>query len=333
MEIRNSLYDKGIKPSASFDLPVIGIGNLTVGGTGKSPMVEYMIRLLSPTYKLATVSRGYGRETKGYRQASQSDNADTIGDEPFQFFRKFGEHVVVSVGEERALAIPLVLQENPDVQVILLDDAFQHRQVTASLNILLCDYSRPFYEDLVLPAGLLRESKHSAVRADIIVVTKCPAVITDDTLMDIERAIREIATKPIFFSTISYSLPVPFENTSVPFTDTVILVTGIANTQALVQHAESKYKVVKHISFRDHHRYSETDLNTILEEVRRFPGASVLTTEKDMVKLEAKPFLSMLKQIPFYYLPISVQFLKEEREFDEIVTSHVRKRSLEKLRS
>ena len=151
--LRNRLYDQGVKPSIKFELPVIGVGNLTAGGTGKTPLTEYLIRLLARNYKVATLSRGYGRRTKGFRIAQPTDSAATVGDEPFQFFVKFGDRVKVAVGEERALAIASLLQQYPRTEVILLDDAFQHRRVIPSLNILLTDYHRPFYEDLLLPAG------------------------------------------------------------------------------------------------------------------------------------------------------------------------------------
>ena len=174
-QIRNRLYDRGLKPSVKFELPVICVGNLTVGGTGKTPMIEHLIRLLQNRFKVATLSRGYGRATKGIRIAGPSENASTIGDEPFQFYTKFGKRITVAVGEERALAIPTILQECSDTQIILLDDGFQHRKVSPGFSILLTDYHRPFYNDFLLPSGRLRESRWGAERADVIVVTKCPS--------------------------------------------------------------------------------------------------------------------------------------------------------------
>ncbi len=320
--IRNALYDRGFRPAASFSVPVISVGNLTVGGTGKTPLVEYLIHLLSPPSRVATLSRGYGRKTKGFRLATPDDNASTIGDEPFQFYRKFGSNVAVAVGEERAMAIPLLLQEN-DVDVIILDDAFQHRRVKPSLNILLCDYTRPFYDDVLLPAGRLRESKHNASRADLIVVTKCPSEIGEDEIMKIEKSVREYATCPVFFSTLNYGSPVPLRGTSVPASGAIILVTGIANPVPLVSYVSSHYKVVRHLDFRDHHEYTERDLERIAAAVREYPAATVITTEKDMVKLDNPVFDSFLTKIPFHYIPITVQFLKEEGEFEEMINAHV----------
>lgn len=320
--IRNALYDRGFKPAASFSIPVISVGNLTVGGTGKTPLVEYLIHLLSPPAKVATLSRGYGRKTKGFRIAGSHDNASTIGDEPFQFYRKFGSHVTVAVGEERAIAIPLLLHES-NAEVVVLDDAFQHRRVKPSLNILLCDYTRPFYDDVLLPAGRLRESKHNASRADLVVVTKCPADIGEEEIMTIEKSIREFASCPVFFSTLSYGSPVPLRGTSAPVSDTIILVTGIANPAPLVSYIEGHYKLAHHLDFRDHHEYTVSDLERIVAAVREFPSATVLTTEKDMVKLDNPAFDRYLSKIPFHYIPIAVQFLKEEGEFEEMINNHV----------
>jgi tetraacyldisaccharide 4'-kinase len=307
-----------------FALPVISVGNLTVGGTGKTPMVEYLVRLLSPTIRTATLSRGYGRKTKGFRLANNQDSAETIGDEPFQYFRKFGTQIKVSVGEERALAIPLLLQESSDLEVVLLDDAFQHRRVNPSFSILLCDYTRPFYDDLMMPAGRLRESRHNASRADAVVVTKCPAGISDDELMEIERSLRTLVSKPVFFSTVAYGSPVPFERTTDNFNRKIILVTGIANPTPLVQYVSDHFELLSHISFPDHHFFDARDVTKILGETRKHPGSMVLTTEKDMVKLESPELRGLFGATALYYLPITVQFLKDEREFDEMILNHIR---------
>lgn len=323
MDIRNALYDKGIKPSVRFDLPVISVGNLTVGGTGKTPMVEYLVRLLSPAFRTATLSRGYGRRTKGFRLATKEDSPETIGDEPCQYLRKFGMQIQVSVGEERALAIPLLLQEHPDLEVVLLDDAFQHRRVKPSFSILLCDFTRPFYEDLMMPSGRLRESKHNAARADVVVVTKCPPGIDEDQLMAIEQTIRSFVSKPVFFSGFSYGSPIPFVNTRATLTKKIILVTAIGNPAPLVEYISEHYELVKHLVFPDHHFFKPTDIQSILKEVQKNSGCSVLTTEKDMVKLESPALTSLVKEIPFFYIPITVQFLKEEQEFDEMILTHV----------
>lgn len=327
--LRNYLYDRGLKPSVGFDVPVISVGNLAVGGTGKTPMIEYLIRLLSQDYQVATLSRGYGRKTKGFVLAGYSDNADTIGDEPCQYLRKFGSRITVAVGEERALAIPSLLQEK-DLDVILLDDAFQHRRVRPSLQILLTDYNRPFYRDLLLPSGRLRESAAGAARADLVVVTKCPADVSEDAIMRAEKQVREIADKPVFFSKISYGTPVSFEQTVSQVGEAVLLVTGLANANPLVDHVRNHYSMVDHIEFPDHHHYTRHDIESIIRKAAA-GNCSVLTTEKDMVKIDVHDFRELIRQTPFFYLPITVQFLKHEEEFDEIILHHVR--SLDKKSS
>ena len=323
--VRNRLYDQGVKPSVKFDLPVIGIGNLTAGGTGKTPLTEYLIRLLAKDYKTATLSRGYGRKTRGFRIAQPTDSAATIGDEPYQFFVKFGDQVNVVVGEERALAIPNILQAHPATEVILLDDAYQHRSVVPSLNILLSDYHRPFYEDFLLPAGRLRESRSGAERADIVVVTKCPLEMSDEEMIDIEKAIREFVEKPVFFTHIRYGLPVSFNGRGNKMTDHVVLLSGISNTKPLEHYVAQNFKMVRHFNFSDHHAYTASDLEKIIRFVKNNPDVSILTTEKDKVKLAAPEFANYVQSLPMFYLPIEVDFIKNGQDFDEIVLNSIKR--------
>ena len=322
-QIRNEMYTRGLKPSVKFELPVICVGNLTVGGTGKTPMIEHLIRQLQNKYKIATLSRGYGRTTKGVRLAGPSDNASTLGDEPFQFYTKFGQQITVAVGEERALAIPTILQEKPETEVILLDDGFQHRKVTPTFSILLTDYHRPFYTDVLLPSGTLRESRWSASRADVIVVTKCPAKITDDKMMEVERQIRNYAEKPVFFTQIRYGNPVPFINTVTSISREIILITGIANAKPLELYAAENFKVIKHLAFKDHHTYSERELSDLIDLRNANPHASFLTTEKDKVKLDVPEFQHILSGLSLFFVPIEVDFIKAGKDFDEIVLNVV----------
>jgi len=321
--LRNRLYDRGLRPSVQFDVPVICVGNLTVGGTGKTPMIEHLIRLLTPRIKVATLSRGYGRQSKGLRFANEQDSAATLGDEPFQFYKKFGSSAVVTVGEDRAFAIPNILQEHADVGVILLDDGFQHRRVRPSLSILLSDYHRPFYEDFVLPAGRLRESRTNVNRADIVIITKCPRELSDDDMMDIERSVRLYADKPVFFSAIRYSSPIPFGKPDASEFNKVILVTGVASAKPLVEYVKSNFTLVDHIEWGDHHTFSGRDIAVIQAAVGRNPGAVVVTTEKDMVKLISPELRSLIQSIPFFYIPIEVQFIKNGEEFDAMVLNSV----------
>jgi tetraacyldisaccharide 4'-kinase len=324
-QIRNRLYDRGLKPSVKFELPVICVGNLTVGGTGKTPMIEHLIRLLQNKYKIATLSRGYGRTTKGIRIAGPSENASTLGDEPFQFYTKFGKRITVAVGEERALAIPTILQECSDTQIILLDDGFQHRKVTPGFSVLLTDYHRPFYKDFLLPSGRLRESRWCAARADVIVVTKCPVQISEDKMIEIERSIRHYAEKPVFFTNIRYGNPTAFNDRSALLTKHIVLVTGIGNSKPLETYAKENYTLIKHLAFNDHHAYTEGDIQAMIKLKDTHPQASFLTTEKDKVKLDTPHFQRMLNGLPLFYLPIEVDFIKAGKDFDEIVLNVIQR--------
>ena len=318
---RNRLYDLGIRPSASFDLPVICVGNLSVGGTGKTPMVEYLLRLTLNQYRVATLSRGYKRTTKGFRIASSVDTADTIGDEPLQFYKKFGDQAIISVGEERAMAIPALLQQH-DLDMVVLDDAFQHRRVKPSFAILLTDFNHPFYDDFLLPAGRLREYRTGAERADVIVVTKCPGSASDEDLLEIEKSIREYVMKPVFFSAIEYGNPLAYRPNNVPLSDQVVLITGIANPKPLLEYVRANYTLVDHFEFPDHHQYQESDITRILQRINK-ASVSILTTEKDMVKLSASQMEPLLRDFSCFYLPITMRFLKNGRDFDEMVLTHI----------
>jgi tetraacyldisaccharide 4'-kinase len=321
--IRNRLYDRGYKPSASFELPLICIGNLSVGGTGKTPMVEYLVRLLENNWRLATLSRGYKRSTRGFRIAEPSDTPQSIGDEPFQFYQKYGDKVTVAVGEERVFAIPAILQAR-EIDIILLDDAFQHRRVRPSFSILLTDYNRPFYNDFLLPAGRLRESRGGAERADVVVVTKCPDTVSGDELMEIEKSIRGYVSKPVFFSGIKYGTPLPWGTTDPGgISEEVILITGIANAGPLRDYVKRHFRLVDHIEYADHHQYTAADLENMADRLQSNPSASILTTEKDINKLGTLAVQSRFPTGKLFYLPIQVQFLKDGKDFDEMLLSHL----------
>lgn len=323
--IRNRLYDRQLKPSVQFEFPVIGIGNLAVGGTGKTPMVEHLIRLLSPHTKVATLSRGYGRKTKGLRFAGSKDSAETLGDEPMQLYAKYGNNVVVAVCEDRAFGIPNIIQEYPDCGAIILDDALKHRRVRPGFMILLTDYSRPFFTDHVLPYGRLREGPEGALRADVIVVTKCPHNISEEEMMSMENAIQRVAHKPVYFSAIRYANPVPVTTES-PLSDNVILVSGIANASILEDYIRKNFTLHHHFRFRDHHNYNVRDVKMIAEFVSRQAGpVSVMATEKDVVKLTAaklKPFLGPIK---LFSLPIEVDFVRNGKDFDTLVLDYLKR--------
>jgi tetraacyldisaccharide 4'-kinase len=320
--IRNRLYDIGFKPSIQFEIPVIGVGNLSVGGTGKTPMIEHLVRLLHTNYNVATLSRGYGRKTKGMRIGNSLDDASTLGDEPYQFYRKFNAHITVAVGEDRAYAIPNIIHQFPDTQVVLLDDAYQHRRVRPTMNILLTDYNRPFYSDFLLPAGRLRESRNGAERANVIVVTKCPEEITDDKMMKIEKSVRSYADHPVFFTKIRYGFPQAFGNAET-IGDRVVLVSGIANAKLLEDYVRNNFKMVRHIAYADHHDYTVSELDQLLRLVNADSQITILTTEKDMVKIDSPAFKSITSKLPLFYLPIEIEFIKNGKDFDEMVLTSI----------
>lgn len=324
MNIRNKLYDLKLKPSVTFDIPVIGVGNLAVGGTGKTPMVEYLIRLLGSQVKLAALSRGYGRKTKGFLLADSAATAKTIGDEPFQLFTKYGQEVVVAVGEERALAIPQILDQHPEVQVVVLDDAFQHRKVNAGFSILLSEYSKPFYEDHVLPFGRLREGQEGANRADVIVITKCPHTLGENEMMKMMHEVHMFTQKPVFFSTIRYGEPAALFDKTLRLTKEVILLTGIANADPLKAYVIKNFTLVHHMEYRDHHVYTKSDLIKLEELMKKHKGqVSILTTEKDRVKLISKELREQAQLLPIFYLPMEMIFIRNGKDFDVLIQDFI----------
>jgi tetraacyldisaccharide 4'-kinase len=324
MNIRNRMYDMNWKPSVSFDIPVISVGNLVMGGSGKTPMVEHLVRILTPRFNVASLSRGYGRKTKGFKIATYEDTAATIGDEPLQIYRKFSGTIQVAVGEDRAYAVPMILQEFPETEVVLLDDAYQHRRVKPGLNILLTEYGKPFYNDHVLPYGRLREGPEGAARADMIVVTKCPAHVEEEDMMMMEKKIKEYSSKPVFFSTIRYTDPVPF-GSSKSITNKIVLISAIANTHTLVDYVQKTYTLEKHFSYRDHYEFGSSDLSAWENYLKDHSdkNLSILTTEKDKVKLERAEFSSIISTLPVFYLPIETEFIRNGNDFDTLVLEFI----------
>ena len=315
--LRNKLYDKNIFHSESFNFPIICVGNLSVGGTGKTPMVEYLVRLLKDEYKVATMSRGYKRKTKGFAIANETTTALDIGDEPMQFYKKFPD-ITVAVAEERLVSIPQLLHDKPETRVIILDDAFQHRHVRAGLNILLTEYRDLFTRDFILPAGNLRDLKSSYRRADIIVVTKCKSHLTEEEKDKITAEIKPLAHQKIFFTKIEYGSPYHLFSKQEKFLspDTnILLVCGIANPKPIKEVLNTYAATYDMMRFRDHHIFSIDDLKDIKEQFEKIdiPDKIILTTEKDGVRL-AK-FETELKDLPVYVFPIrhKVLFGEEDR--------------------
>lgn len=323
---RNLLYDKKIIRSTSFNIPLICVGNLSVGGTGKSPMVEYLIRLMKNRFALATLSRGYKRKTRGYALANEQTTALEIGDEPMLFHNKFPE-VAVSVGEERIEAIPQLLHDKPETQVIILDDAFQHRAIRAGFNILLVDYNNLFTRDWYLPTGNLRDEKRSRYRASVIVVTKCSP---DLGMNEKASLIREIDPRPhqhIYFSHIRYGNPyqlVSRESIRLNKSQHALLISGIANPEPLRNYLSTTIASFEEILYQDHQIFTIDDMNKIVARFRNISSAEkiIITTEKDAVRL-AK-FESFLLELPIYAIPIEHDFLfNEAADFDQKVTGFI----------
>jgi len=312
--IRNWMFDRGYLKSAAFNFPLICVGNLAVGGTGKSPMVEYLVALLSPHFRTGTLSRGYKRKTTGYALANEATTALDIGDEPMQFHLKFPQ-AAVAVGEERIVAIPQMLHDRPDLQVIILDDAFQHRVVRAGMNILLTDYSDLYIHDFFLPTGDLRDQRASAKRSQVVIVTKCPPDLSEEKRRRLIRSFHLLPSQKMFFTTIEYGTPYHIAThafRAISPEDEVLLVCGIANPKPLkdylLQHAYTYYQK----DYSDHHIFSIDDLQEIKERFHDIDARQkiILTTEKDAVRLVK--FNEELKDLPLYILPIRSKFLFNE---------------------
>lgn len=329
--IRNRLYDKGILRSTGFNLPVICIGNLSVGGTGKSPMVEWLVKHLQHHTRVAVLSRGYKRRTRGYALAGDHTTALDIGDEPMQFHIKFPD-VSIAVGEERIVAIPQLLHDRPDTQVILLDDAFQHRSVKAGLNVVLTNYDNLFTRDWFLPTGDLRDERSSYKRAQVIVVTKCPPNLSVEQKEAITREINPLPHQHLFFTTIRYGTPYHIIHRtplSIKASDEVLLVSGIANPMPLKKHLQEVAKIYYEILYRDHHIFSIDDWNDIVKRYNNIQASQkmIITTEKDAVRLVK--FGQALQDYPLYVMPIETGFLfNEAQQFTDIISKFINEFSI-----
>lgn len=318
MHMRNKFYDKGIFSSKEFDLPVIAVGNISTGGTGKSPMVEYLVNLLKKDNKVATLSRGYKRKSSGFILLSGQETATEVGDEPLQFKSKFRE-VLVAVDENRSNGIEKLLEEHSPPDVIVLDDAFQHRKVKAGLYILLTSYTKLYKNDMVLPAGNLREPAGGAKRADIIVVTKCPADISASEMEGIKRKLKPGAGQKIYFSRVAHSDEIYSRNRTLELKalkkEEFTLVTGIANPQPLVDHLEGLGLRFTHRVFSDHHNFTEEEIRSLQHE------ELILTTEKDYMRLKNE-----ISREKIFYLPIKTRFITGGSEFNAQIEAFVQKK-------
>lgn len=302
--LRNRFYDLGIYKSKSYDFPIVAVGNLSTGGTGKTPMVEYLIRLLNSQKKVATLSRGYGRKTKGFLLANAEATADSIGDEPFQFYYKFKLDTQVAVCEDRQNGIETLRLLDHKPEVIILDDAYQHRKVKAGFYVLLTSYGKLYTNDMVLPTGNLREPKSGAKRAQVIVVTKCPINLLEKEKAAIINALNPLPNQEVFFSSIAYSDHVYFESGSLLLKDLekVTLITGIANSKPLVDYLNQVNITFNHLKFGDHHHFTASEI----EEFEKLD--TILTTEKDFMRLKMHPTI----QDKLFYLPITITIDRAE---------------------
>ena len=342
VRFRNMLFDTGILESRSFPVPVISVGNITVGGAGKTPHVEYLIRLLCETKRVSVLSRGYKRRTKGYLLASSSSTSLELGDEPYQMYLKYGRQVHVAVSANRCEGIERLCSdpETKDTDVILLDDAFQHRYVKPGVNILLVDYHRLIVYDKLLPAGRLREPKDGKRRADIVIVTKCPPDLRPMDFRVITKALNLYPYQKLFFTTIEYGDLIPlFSNSrSLALSEItsdyeVLVLSGIVSPQHLLCDIQKHTENVNPMTFRDHHLFTPKDIARINNTFDSLSSKRIIiTTEKDAARLVGLDGLSDDVRNHIYALPIKTTFLLEQQEqFDEFILSYVLKNSKDSI--
>jgi tetraacyldisaccharide 4'-kinase len=335
--IRNFLYNTGILPSVEFHIPVICVGNITVGGTGKTPHTEYLTDLLRRGFRVAVLSRGYKRKSSGFRIVTPDSPVSETGDEPLQISCKYPD-ILVAVDRNRVKGVRKIMEVQPGTEVIILDDAFQHRRITPGFSILLSDFSRLIIRDHILPYGNLRESISNMRRADIILVTKSPVDISPIQRRLIVKEIDKAPYQNLYFTSLKYSPPVPVFNKNIPPVSIpdiskskgagIVLVTGIANPKPLKEYIEETAGELVHLQYPDHYRFTEKDLKTIyyafstLKSYTRY----VLTTEKDSVRL--REFINIEEPVKsaFFYIPVGIYFLNEDsNEFDNLIIEYVRK--------
>jgi len=335
--IRNFLFNSEILSSVEFNLPVICVGNLTVGGTGKTPHTEYLVRLLQKEFKVATLSRGYRRKTRDFRIASTESQVSDIGDEPMQIFQKFPD-VMVTVDSRRFHGVKRILKENADTDVIILDDAFQHRRITPGFSILLSDFERLIVRDHMLPYGNLRESIGNMRRADVILITKCSESITPIQRRLIVKEVDKAPYQNLYFTSLTYSPPIPvftgFISEENPFDMEqfsgcgIVLITGIANPLSLREYLLKFTEEIIHLSFPDHYNFKEKDINKIYSAFQslKSPARYLITTEKDAVRLREFTNIAEPLKSTFFYIPVGIHFLNDDKdEFDNLIVDYVRK--------
>ncbi|MDP1727607.1 MAG: tetraacyldisaccharide 4'-kinase [Bacteroidota bacterium] len=330
LRIRNYLYDSGLFGVTYFDIPTINVGNLAFGGTGKTPHIEYLVRLLKDQFAIAVLSRGYKRKTTGYVFADSQSSANTIGDEPMQIYTKF-KPLPVAVAENRVLGLPDLLYDAPETQVVLLDDAFQHRAIKPGINILLTEYNNRFTQDFLAPAGMLREYRAAYVRADIIIVSKCNPDLSLAEREQIRKEIKPYPHQQVYFSFIKFgALEGLYEPITRQKPGEALVFAGIANPQSLVDEIEKRAEKVQLKKYPDHYNYIWKDIEDIVYLFEQMTGSDkiIITTEKDRTKLMAPEIKEVLEKHPIFYLPVEVVFFNEDQEsFNNQIIDYVAKNS------
>ena len=329
LTIRHKLYDWHIFSVTRFEKPVICVGNLNLGGTGKTPHTEYLINLLKDSNRVATLSRGYGRKTTGFKVAENTSTYEDLGDEPLQYYKKFPE-IQVAVDEDRVDGVRKLLYSPNNAEVVLLDDAFQHRHIKAGLNILLTDYQHLYCDDFLVPAGTLRDVKSAAKRAQIIVVSKSPKTLDENEKQQIISKLKPKNEQKVYFSYMEYAPMQPLNDAAKQVSDesidSVLAFCGIANPTPFVEELKKQYKTVDFLPFADHHAYTENDVENILKRYENLHGKKkiIVTTEKDAARLTNSPYFCQFECAPLYDLPVAVRFHEEEK-FNKEILDYVRK--------
>lgn len=325
--VRNKMFDLGILKETSFDVPVVGVGNITIGGTGKTPHVEYILECLRYRRKIAVLSRGYKRKTKGFIVASAKSTPDSIGDEPLQIYEKFGGTVKVAVCESRVKGVRELLRKFPNLDLIVLDDSFQHRYIKPKVNIMLMDFSHPVYSDKILPLGRLRESARAIDRADMVIATKCPGNISALDMRIVSKHLDLMPYQKLYFSTFDYGglIPVFPDDCTNRITvsdltadDFVMILTGVANPRPFVNHFR-KYPFKKRVlHFPDHHDFKKYDLHEIQSKFEASPGKRkfIVTTEKDAMRISHNPYFPIELRPYIFHIPIGVRMLESNFGYD-----------------
>lgn len=338
MAVRNKMFEHGILKGHEFKVPVVVVGNIAMGGTGKTPHVEYIVEALMQKYTIGVLSRGYKRATKGFVLATPQSRPEDIGDESYQIYRKFGPEITVAVCENRVVGINRMLEINPKIDLILLDDAFQHRYVKPSVSIVLTEHNRPVFKDDLLPYGRLRESKSALNRADIVVVTKCPPDMKPMQYRIFEENMNLFPFQKLFFSRYNYGHFVAVFPDAVKKTPTLdeleggtplLVVTGVANPKPFTRYLRRCKAKVKLKRFSDHHHFTAADMEEIEREFNALPGENkyIVTTEKDAVRLFNSPYFPHALKPKIFYVPIKVDFIdrgNDSTTFEQCVEKTIR---------